>query len=152
MIHQQTPDNIHKVVTAESLGLPIAQLVASLKGKPLAIVRKRNFRDGSNLFAKVGYASGFEHGTYWIYGLSKGDRVLIVDDAVSTGGTLVPLVSELREQGVTIEDVFCVIEKPEYQGVRIVKKATGLKVKTLFRVDTRSRECVPTRYVSRVRS
>jgi len=146
MIHQHTPDDINKVVTAESLGLPIAQLVASLKGKPLAIVRKRNFRDRSNLLAKVRYASGFEHGTYWIYGLSKGDRVLLVDDAISTGGTLVPLVSALGKQGVNITDVFCVIEKPEYEGVRNVQKAAGLSVKTLFRVDTRSHKCVPTRY------
>jgi phosphoribosyl-AMP cyclohydrolase/adenine/guanine phosphoribosyltransferase-like PRPP-binding protein len=145
-IDQQTPDDVDKVVTAESLGLPIAQLVASLKGKPLAVVRKRNFYDASNLLAKARYASGFEHGTYWIYGISKGDKVLIIDDAISTGGTLTPLVSMLQKNGVTITDVFCVLEKPEYQGVRNVRKATGFNVKTLFRVDTRSRKCVPTRY------
>jgi phosphoribosyl-AMP cyclohydrolase len=146
MIHQQTPDDIDKVVTAESLGLPIAQLVASLKGKPLAVVRKRNFYHASSLLAKIPYASGFEHGTYWVYGVSKGDNVLIIDDAISTGGTLAPLVSELQKKGVTIRDVFCVLEKPEYQGVRNVRKATGFNVKTLFRVDTRSRKCVPTTY------
>ena len=146
MIHQQTPDDIDKVVTAESLGLPIAQLVASLKGKPLAVVRKRNFYDSSKLLAKTRYASGFEHGTYWIYGVSKGDKILLIDDAISTGGTLASLVSVLQKKDVTITDVFCVLEKPEYQGVKNVRKATGFNVKTLFRVDTRSRKCVPTRY------
>jgi len=146
MIHQQTSDDINKVVTAESLGLPIAQLVASLKGKPLAIVRKRNFHDSSSLLAKVPYASGFEHGTYWVYGISRGDKVLIIDDAISTGGTLAPLVSVLQKNGVTIRDIFCVLEKPEYKGVKNVRKATGFNVKTLFRVDTRSRRCVPTIY------
>jgi phosphoribosyl-AMP cyclohydrolase/adenine/guanine phosphoribosyltransferase-like PRPP-binding protein len=148
IIHQQTSDDIDKVVTAESLGLPIAQLVASLKGKPLAVVRKRNFYDPSSLLAKARYASGFEHGTYWIYGISEGDRVLLIDDAVSTGGTLAPLISVLQKKDVTITDVFCVLEKPEYQGVKNVRKATGLEIKTLFRVDTRSRKCVPTRYVA----
>jgi len=136
------------VVTAESLGLPVAQLVASLKGKPLAVVRKRNFYDKSSLLAKAPYASGFEHGTYWIYGVSAGDSVLVIDDAVSTGGTLASLISALQEKDVTITDVFCVLEKPEYQGVRNVRKATGLNIKTLFRVDTRSRRCVPTRYAT----
>ena len=148
MIHRQTSDDIDNVVTAESLGLPIAQLVASLKGKPLAVVRKRNFYDTSNLLAKVRYASGFEHGTYWIYGVLEGDRVLLIDDAVSTGGTLAALISALQKKDVTIMDVFCVLEKPEYQGVKNVRKATGLDIKTLFRVDTRSRKCVPTRYVT----
>ena len=146
MIHQQTPNGIDKVVTAESLGLPIAQLVASLKGKPLAVVRKRNFHDSSSLLARARYASGFEHGTYWIYGVSKGDKILLIDDAISTGGTLAPLISLLQKQGVIIKDVFCVLEKPEYQGVRNVRKATGFNVKTLFQVDTTSRKCVPTRY------
>lgn len=148
MIHRQTRNDIDKVVTAESLGLPIAQLVASLKGKPLAVVRKRSFHDTSNLLAKARYASGFEHGTYWIYGVSAGDKVLVVDDAVSTGGTLAPLVSALQKKKVTITDVFCVLEKPEYQGVRNVRKASGVDVKTLFRVDTRSGKCVPTRYAT----
>lgn len=145
-IHQQTPNAVDKVVTVESLGIPIAQLVASLKGKPLAVVRKRNFYDASNLLAKARYGSGFEHGTYWIYGVSKGDKILIIDDAISTGGTLASLVSTLQKNDVTITDVFCVLEKPEYQGVKNVRKATGFNVKTLFRVDTRSRKCVPTRY------
>ena len=148
IIHQQTADEIDKVVTAESLGLPIAQLVASLKGKPLAVVRKRNFYDPSNLLAKARYASGFEHGTYWIYGVSEGDRVLLIDDAVSTGGTLAALISALQKKNVAIADVFCVLEKPEYQGVKNVRKATGLEIKTLFRANTRSRKCVPTKYVS----
>ena len=147
-IHKQTGDNIDQVVTAESLGLPIAQLVASLKGKPLAVVRKRNFYDKSSLLAKARYASGFEHGAYWIYGVSEGDKVLIIDDAISTGGTLAALVYALQKKDVTIMDVFCVLEKPEYQGVKNVRKATGLDIKTLFRVDTRSQKCVPTRYVT----
>jgi phosphoribosyl-AMP cyclohydrolase len=145
-IHQQTDYDVDKIVTAESLGLPIAQLVASLKGKPLAVVRKRNFYDTSNFLAKARYASGFEHGTYWIYGVSRGDKVLVIDDAISTGGTLTSLLSVLQKNSVTIRDVFCVLEKPEYKGVKNVRKATGFNVKTLFRVDTRSRKCVPTTY------
>ena len=149
VIHQQTPNDIDKVLTAESFGLPIAQLVASLKGKPLAVVRKRNLHDSSRFLAKTRYASGFEHGTYWVYGVSKGDNILLIDDAISTGGTIASLVSLLKERDVKISDVFCVLEKPEYQGVRNVRKATGFNVKTLFRVDTRSRKCVPTKYANR---
>jgi adenine phosphoribosyltransferase len=144
-IHTQTSNGIDKVVTAEALGLPIAQLVASLKGKPLAVVRKRDFYAKSQLLAKARYASGFERGTYWVYGVSEGENVLIVDDAVSTGGTLVALISALQQNRVSIKDVFCVLEKPEYRGVSSIKKATGITVKTLFQVDTKSRKCVPTK-------
>jgi phosphoribosyl-AMP cyclohydrolase/adenine/guanine phosphoribosyltransferase-like PRPP-binding protein len=150
-IHQQTPNDVDKILTAESFGLPIAQLVASLKGKPLAVIRKRNLRDNSRLLAKTHYASGFEHGTYWIYGVSKGDRILLVDDTISTGGTLIPLVSVLKKRGVIVSDIFCVLEKPEYEGVKNVQKAAGVRVKTLFRVDTRSGKCVPTKYANEKR-
>jgi phosphoribosyl-AMP cyclohydrolase/adenine/guanine phosphoribosyltransferase-like PRPP-binding protein len=149
MVHQHTPNDIDKVLTVESFGIPIAQLIADLKGKPLAIIRKRSLHDSSKLLAKTSYASGFEHGTYWVYGVSEGERVLLIDDTISTGGTLAPLVSLLKKQGVTVTDVFCVVEKPEYRGVKYVKKATGILVKTLFRVHTRSRRCVPTKYAAR---
>lgn len=145
-IHEQTENGADKVVTAESLGLPIAQLVASLKGKPLAVARKRNLHENSSLLAKARYASDFEHGTYWIHGVSERDKVLVIDDAISTGGTLVALLAALKENGVVIKDVFCVFEKPEYHGVRNLKQATGIRVKTLFRIDTRTRKCVPTKY------
>jgi phosphoribosyl-AMP cyclohydrolase/adenine/guanine phosphoribosyltransferase-like PRPP-binding protein len=125
---------IDKVVTFEALGIPYATLLAQRRKKPLAIIRKRDFGPTS-LTAKVPYASGFERGTYFLYGIDRGDRILLLDDMVSTGGSLIPTIKTLVKKGVKVEDVLCVCEKPRYGGSKVVRKRTGVRVKTLFSLE-----------------
>ena len=132
-IHENTPNDIDKVLVPEALGIPIASLVAQLKNKPLAIVRKRFFGE-RGLLDIVEYSSGYEKGEYYIYGVEKGESVLIIDDAISTGGTLTAIINALRKNQVKIRDIFCVLEKIDYNGRENVYRETGLKVKTLIRV------------------
>ena len=87
------------------------------------------------LTAKVPYASGFEQGTYFVYGVERGERVLLVDDMVSTGGSLIPTIKALAKSGVKVADALCVCEKPQYGGSKAVRKRTGTRVKTLFSLE-----------------
>ncbi len=123
-----------KIVTFEALGIPFAVLLAQRRKKPLVIIRKRNFYARQHIFARVPYASGFERGAYYIYGLARSDRVLLIDDMVSTGGSLIPILKILSKKDVQIEDVVCVAEKPEYGGTKVVQDKTGFSVKTLFQL------------------
>jgi phosphoribosyl-AMP cyclohydrolase len=136
-----TPDDIDKVVVPEALGVPFATLVASRKKRPLAIVRKHSFHTSVALLGRVRYASGYETGTYYVYGVQPQERVLIVDDTISTGGTLVALLRLFQRRQVRVADVVCVMEKPMYGGREVVRRTTGVDVKTLFRV-TRPRQKV----------
>ncbi len=132
-VHEITPDDIDKVVVPEALGIPIATLVANLKKKPLAIIRKRWFTD-KGLLSVVEYASGYESGKYYIYGVERGENVIIIDDAISTGGTLIPIIKALEDNGVNVKDVVCILEKPDYGGKENVLKTTGKEVKTIIKV------------------
>ena len=152
MMDGVSSERIDKVVTFEALGIPYATLLAQRRKKPLAIIRKRDFHSPGHLLAKVPYASGFERGNYFVYGLSKGDRIILVDDMVSTGGSLIPTVEALRKKGVRIEDIVCVVEKPEYGGSRIVKEETHIAVKALFSLVSRNGtiQARPTRVLSKL--
>ncbi len=134
MIDRGTSGDVDKVVTFEALGIPYASLVSQLRKRPLAIIRKRNFHSPGHLLARVAYSSGFERGSYFIYGVSKGERVLLLDDMVSTGGSLVPTIRALRRREVKVADVLCVVEKPQYGGSELVERLTGVRVKTLFKM------------------
>jgi hypothetical protein len=48
---------------------------------------------------------------------------------------LATLIEAIRSAGATVEQIICVAEKVEYAGVERVRKATGLEVKTLVRVQ-----------------
>jgi orotate phosphoribosyltransferase len=101
---------------------PIAAGVAVLSGRdrPLRafIVRKQ---------AK-------EHGTASLIEgppLRAGDRVMVVDDVITTGGSLLTAVDALAGQRVEIVEALAVVDREE--GGREAIEARGLRVHALFR-------------------
>jgi len=122
-----TRDDFDKVLVPESFGLPIATLIAERKGKPMAIVRKRNL--GDEPLSKVDYASGYEKGTYYIYGISEGESVLLIDDAISTGGTLEAIIGELQKFKVEVVDIAVSMSKETYGGRNLIFNRFGYIVK-----------------------
>ena len=61
------------------------------------------------------------------------DNIVLVDDVVSTGGTLSVVINELKAIGVNILDTFVVVEKGE--GKKIVEEKTGENIVTLVKLD-----------------
>ncbi len=105
---------VDKVVAPEALGLPIASLIAQRLRAPLAVVRKRRFPvEGW----EAGYTSGYEEGRHYIYGVEEGDRVVIADDTVSTGGAAASIVEALESRGVRVVAILASMAKPQYGGV-----------------------------------
>lgn len=140
-----------KVVTFEALGIPFATLLAQRRKKPLAIIRKRYLGSPENLLARIPYASDSERGTYYVYGVRRGERVILVDDMVSTGGALIPVIKALRARDVRIVDAVCVGERLQHGGGAAVVGRLGVRVKSLFKLEERNGKIAasPTRLLSR---
>lgn len=130
-LDELTSDNVDKIVAPERFGIPIAQLLASRKGKPLAIIRNSPIVHEDK---GIEYSSGYEKGRYYIYGLKEGDSVILVNDIVSTGGSLVPIIKELERMNVNLSDVVCIISKEDYEGSKLIFKETKLRVKSIIKV------------------
>lgn len=71
----------------------------------------------------------------FLNGVRPGDKVLLVDDLISTGGTLVALVQAVRQAGGEVVELFTIGEKLENDGRRRLRERTGLPVKTLLASD-----------------
>ncbi len=110
--------DLDKVVTPEALGLPLGSVIAYKTGLPQAIVRKRDYGVEG---VKVKYRSGYEEGYYYVYGVKPGDKVLLVDDALSTGGTAVSILEAFSRMGVEVRSVLVGLNKPQYGGEERVK-------------------------------
>ena len=123
--------NVDKIVCMEAMGIHIATALSIETNIPFVVVRKRCY-DLENEIA-VHQVTGYSECELYINGLRKGDRILIVDDVVSTGGTMVAVLNALKCSGVEIADIVAVVEKGN--GKERVKKETGYDVKTLVRVD-----------------
>src|SRR2546428_13194119 len=69
----------------------------------------------------------------FINNIRRGDRIVFVDDVISTGGTLVAIVKALRTIGAEIADILIVFEKTRDKAR--FEKELGVRIKTLLKVD-----------------
>ena len=97
---------------------PIADAVAYtsyLKGKPLeAFVVRKNAKS---------------HGTMqWIEGnLKPGDKVVIVDDVITTGKSTIEAINRAREAGLTIVKVIALVDRQEGGYEEVAKAVADIK-------------------------
>src|SRR5687768_9957744 len=82
--------SVDAILTVEAMGIPFATALSLETGVPVTVVRKRPYGFAGEV--AVGQKTGYSKGTLYVNGLKRGDRVLIVDDVISTGGTLAPLL------------------------------------------------------------
>ena len=130
--------DVDKIVCVEAMGIHIATALSLKTGIPFVVVRKRQY--GLDGEVDVHQVTGYSHGSLYINGLQKGDRVILVDDVVSTGGTMVAVLNALKSMGVDLVDVLAVMEKGK--GKKKVEKATGIRVKALLKVNVRAGKVV----------
>jgi adenine phosphoribosyltransferase len=123
-------DSVDKIVTPAAMGIHISTAVSLMTDVPLVVIRKRQYGlDGETpLFQQTGYSEN----EMYINDVSEGDRVLVLDDVLSTGGTLRAVLDALEDIGAEVVDSCAVIKK--VGGENEVADA-GYDVKTLINVD-----------------
>ena len=123
--------DIDKIVSAESMGIPLLTSLSLYTDVPFVIMRKRKYNLNNEI--PVHQTTGYSKGELYLNGVYKGDRIMIVDDVISTGGTMIAMIKAIEKAGGVIEDIICVIERGE--GKKIVENETGYKIKTLVKID-----------------
>ena len=124
--------NIDLIVSVEAMGLPLLATVGDATGKPTVVIRKRQY--GMEGEVRVDVATGYSQSTPYINDIAPGERILIVDDVISTGGTLEPILDTLEEMGVILQDIVIAIEKGEGRE-RLAKERPEWPIRTLARID-----------------
>ncbi len=119
------------IVTPEAMGIHLAVPVALRLGIPYNIIRKRSY--GLPGEVSVSQVTGYSRSDLYVNGIKAGDRVVVVDDVLSTGGTLRAIVEALMKIGAEVVDVITVFEKTAKK--KEVEEELGLRIKSLLRVD-----------------
>jgi adenine phosphoribosyltransferase len=107
VIRPHQPDLL---VGIESRGFLVAAPLAYALGRGFAMVRKKGKLPGKT--ARFSY--DLEYGTDTIEmqedAISPGQRIIIVDDLIATGGTMQAAIDLVRRQGGEVAGVACIIE------------------------------------------
>ena len=120
------------VVSVEAMGLPLLAAVGESTGKPTVVIRKRSY--GMEGEVRVDVSTGYSSSTAYINDIKPGERVLVVDDVISTGGTLEPLLEALEEMGAILKGVVIAIEKGGGRE-RLAKERPNWPIHALVRID-----------------
>ncbi|RLF35443.1 MAG: adenine phosphoribosyltransferase [Thermoplasmata archaeon] len=121
-----------KIVTIEAMGIPIASVLSMEMKIPFTIIRKRSYSLPGEVIVKQ--ETGYSKSNLYINGLSRGDKVVIVDDVLSTGGTLRAVLSSLKQMGVIVKGVFIAVSKGGDVSKEI-EKEFNISIDTVIGID-----------------
>lgn len=125
-----------KLITEEDKGSILVAAVSLMSGLSFGMARwyPNQLADQVSSIFSCEYLS---KRTLYICGIDRGDRVCIIDDIVSTGGTLIGMIKALQQIGAEIIDIIVIGEKVDYQGVKNVFQETGFRVQALFQISVK---------------
>ena len=138
-------ENITKILTIETSGIPVAFAAAVAIGVPVVFAKKHKTGNLSgDLYSSVVHS--FTHGTDYTVVVSKdylssSDRVLIVDDFLANGKAILGLMDIINQAGAVTVGASCAIEKG-FQGGGDALRRQGVKVESLAIIDSMSDDSI----------
>jgi adenine phosphoribosyltransferase len=124
------PAEIDLVAGIEARGFIFSSAAATILGKGLVLIRK----DGKLPGVTIGVDYALEYGTDRVVmhedACVPGQKVLLVDDLIATGGTALAAVRLLRQAGAEVVGASFVIDLPDLGGAEKLR-AAGVPVATL---------------------
>ncbi|MBS1239424.1 MAG: adenine phosphoribosyltransferase, partial [Proteobacteria bacterium] len=66
--------------------------------------------------------------------IQPGERVIIVDDLIATGGTALAAAQLLRQAGAVVDRALFVIDLPDLGGAKLLR-ANGIEVEALMEFE-----------------
>jgi adenine phosphoribosyltransferase len=122
-----------KLLVEEDKGAILGSAVSLAVSLPLAVARWYTY-DLSGHAIVVPVSTEYFSGKLYVNGIEPGDRVTIIDDTISTGGTLLALIEAVQKAGAQISEILVAVEKPDNGGCAKVAERFGISVKTLIKI------------------
>ena len=110
------PTDAEALAGLEMGGIPVATMISHYSGMECLFVRKEAKKYGTCKYVEGGAISG--------------KTLVIIEDVVTSGGAILDAVEKLRNDGATVKDVICVIDRQS--GGLEKLKASGLTLRALF--------------------
>lgn len=119
------------ILTAQSMGFPLAAALSMKTGLPYKFIRKRRY--GLKDEVSISQITGYSESEMYINFVEEGDRLFFIDDVLSTGGTLKAIVQALDNIGTEICDIVVIFEKI---GVKErLMEELDIDIKTLLKIQ-----------------
>jgi adenine phosphoribosyltransferase len=123
-------DRVDYVIGIEARGFILGGAVAHELGRGFVPIRKKGKLPWKVIGREYKLEYGVDRVEIHVDAIKKGDRVLMVDDLIATGGTAEAATSLIHESGGEIVSAAFVVDLPDLGGADKLR-ALGVKVHTL---------------------
>ena len=117
---------VEKIVVVEAMGIHIGSVLSTMTDIPMTIMRKREYQLPCEI--AVHQTTGYSKGELYLNGVYNGDRVVIIDDVISTGGTMKALLKALEIAGADVVDICIAIQRGDPDIGRPYKSLVKIEV------------------------
>ena len=91
--------NYNRIVGLDARGFPMAGYLSADMNRPFAMARKKGKLPGETIFTEYELEYGTDELHLQTDSVLEGDRVLVLDDVIATGGTLEAVTSLITRMG-----------------------------------------------------
>lgn len=130
MVEPYKTSQIDKVVAIEARGFILGGAVAFALDAGLVAVRKQGKLPHQTLGEDYSLEYGINRIEVHADAISEGERILLIDDVIATGGTALATTALVRRMGGKIIGCGFIIDLPEFGGAERLREQ-GLQVTTL---------------------
>ena len=102
-------DNIDMILGIEAMGLPLMAPLSMRTNIPMVIARKRQY--GLEGEIEINQETGYSKGSIFLNDIKPGEKIAIIDDVLSTGGTIRSVIEGVKRTGAVIQNIVVVVEK-----------------------------------------
>ncbi|WP_207063919.1 adenine phosphoribosyltransferase [Motiliproteus sp. SC1-56] len=120
--HYMQADNTH-IASLDARGFLIGSILSYKLNLPLILVRKKGKLPWKTLQEEYQLEYGSSTVEVQEDACKEGDRVLIVDDLIATGGSILAASTLLRKLGAEVTGAAAIIDLPDLQGSTRLQEA-----------------------------
>jgi adenine phosphoribosyltransferase len=121
-VHRYTGVKIDKIAAVESRGFIIGAALAFQLGVGFVPIRKKGKLPAETIGHDYELEYGIDRVEMHVDAISKGERVLLVDDLLATGGTAEAAIKLIEKTGGIVHECCFVIDLPDLGGKARLKK------------------------------
>ena len=101
--------SVDMILGIEAMGLPLMAPLSMRTGIPMVIARKRQY--GLEGEIEINQETGYSKGSIFLNDIKRGENLVIIDDVLSTGGTIRSVIEGVKKTGAVIQNIVVVVEK-----------------------------------------
>ena len=101
--------SVDMILGIEAMGLPLMAPLSMRTGIPMVIARKRQYDLTGEI--EINQETGYSKGSIFLNDIKQGENLVIIDDVLSTGGTIRSVIEGVNKTGAVIQNIVIVVEK-----------------------------------------